>query len=105
MARMALLTSFPQNKQTIGQVFYGTSQRFFKLLCVSMKVDAVVAEVRAALAAGGCAVVGLQSTGEAAATARDLKHGDACGWVCVCRETLAGFIRHHFPTRVQARAV
>ena len=39
-------------------------QRFFRYLCVSAKVPAVLREAQAALAAQECVVVGLQSTGE-----------------------------------------
>ena len=53
-------------------VFWATMQRFFKLLCVSMKLPTVIAAIRAALADRHCAVVGLQSTGEAATTALEL---------------------------------
>lgn len=49
------------------RVFWGAQQRFFKLLCVSMKVPAVVRLARAALDAGQCVVIGLQSTGETSA--------------------------------------
>ena len=48
------------------RAFWGSHQRFFKQLCVSLKVDELVRVVRGALAAGQSVVIGLQSTGEAA---------------------------------------
>jgi hypothetical protein len=39
--------------------------RFYRALCISAKLDVLVAEVEAALAKGQCVVVGLQTTGEA----------------------------------------
>ena len=48
----------------LAQVYWGCHQRFFKQLIVSMKVDLVVAEAKAALAQGFAVVIGLQQTGE-----------------------------------------
>ena len=45
------------------RTFWAGQQRFFKLLCVSMKVPAVVRTAKEALAQGQCVVIGLQSTG------------------------------------------
>ena len=40
-------------------------QRFFKYLCIAAKVPEVVRIVKKGLMEGKCAVIGLQSTGEA----------------------------------------
>lgn len=117
--------------------FWGAHQRFFKLLCVSLKVPTVVEEVRrgrgarratpvlppswqppacsfacaevapspahprlqakAALLAGQCVVIGLQSTGEAAADAAGLEPGPVAGFVSTTRELAARFVETHFP--------
>jgi hypothetical protein len=82
------------------KVFWATMQRFFKLLCVSMKLPCVLAQVRAALAAGQCVVIGLQSTGEAATSAMELTPGEATPFVSVTREMLSRFIREHFPVHI-----
>jgi hypothetical protein len=82
----------------VWKPFWAAQQRFFKSMCVSAKVPAVVAETRAALAAGQCVVIGLQSTGEAAADALNLRPGDACGFVSVAREIITQLITNHFPT-------
>lgn len=86
----------------VWRPFWSAQQRFFKLLCVSMKVPAVVQEVKSALAEGNCVVIGLQSTGEAAADALNLVPGDNCGFVSVTKEIMLQFVRNHFPTTKQA---
>ena len=45
--------------------FWGTHQRFFRALCMAIKVPRVSQVAKAALAEGKCVVIGLQSTGEA----------------------------------------
>ena len=45
--------------------FWGSHQRFFRALCMSLKVPELVEIARQALAEGKCVVIGLQSTGEA----------------------------------------
>ena len=45
--------------------FWGSHQRFFRALCMSLKVPELVEIAKQALAEGKCVVIGLQSTGEA----------------------------------------
>uniref|UniRef100_A0A061SNZ4 Nuclear helicase mop-3 sno (Dead-box superfamily) n=1 Tax=Tetraselmis sp. GSL018 TaxID=582737 RepID=A0A061SNZ4_9CHLO len=85
--------------QTVWRTFWSTFQRFFKLLCVSCKVPTVVREAKAALAEGFCVVIGLQTTGEAAAEALALEPGAQCGWVSTTREMLERFVNDYFPTK------
>ena len=49
----------------VWRYFWGQHQRFFMSLCAAMKVPAVVRAARAALAKNKCAIIGMQSTGEA----------------------------------------
>lgn len=86
---------FPQ----IWKIYWSAMQRFFKLLCVNMKLGAVVSIAKEAIARGDCVVVGLQSTGEAAAAALNLNPGDACGFVSVTQEIVLRFLDDHFPVR------
>jgi hypothetical protein len=79
--------------------FWGAQQRFFKLLCVSMKVPVIVEEAKVALQQNQCVVIGLQSTGEAAADALDLQIGDQRGWVSPTKQILLQFVNTHFPTQ------
>jgi len=46
--------------------YWSAHQRFFKQLCISIKVPKIAAQAKAALDAGKCVVIGLQTTGESA---------------------------------------
>lgn len=46
-------------------VLFGSVQRFFRHMCMSAKVPAVVRLSQQALLENKCVVIGLQSTGEA----------------------------------------
>jgi hypothetical protein len=85
----------------VWKIYWSAMQRFFKLLCVSLKLPSVIDEVRAALEGGMCAVIGLQSTGEAATTTLELAPGSVTPFVSVCREMLSRFVRDHFPVHIQ----
>lgn len=50
---------------TIMAQFWGAHQRFFKYLCIASKVKHAVEAAKKAVEEGKCAVIGLQSTGEA----------------------------------------
>lgn len=79
--------------------------RFFHQLCIASKVPQVVARVRQALAEGHCAVIGLQTTGEASLQA-ELSHDLALDRLpSQCRELLRRYIDGHFPTEVDAGKV
>jgi len=43
------------------KAYWSAHQRFFKLMCVSIKVPTVVAEAKRALEEGKCVVIGLQA--------------------------------------------
>lgn len=57
----------------------------------------MVAEAQAAITAGQAVVIGLQTTGEAAADAMQLEPGQMCGFVSTTRELLSRFTSQHFP--------
>ena len=81
--------------------YWSVHQRFFKLLCISMKVPAVVAKANQALRQGNCVVIGLQTTGEAQDNMAELKVGEDVtqfGFVSTTREMLINFLDTHFPT-------
>ena len=52
------------NNGRIWQQFWSCHQRFFKQLCLGMKVPTIVKEAKEALDNGQCIVIGLQTTGE-----------------------------------------
>eukprot|EP00940_MAST-03C_sp_MAST-3C-sp2_P000905 g905.t1 len=54
-----------QRGKMTWRLFWAAHQRFFRYLCVSAKVPVVIDIVKRAIREGKCAVVGLQSTGEA----------------------------------------
>lgn len=53
-------------KGTVMRYFWGAHQRFFRSLCISMKVPTAVHLARKAIAEGKSVVIGLQTTGESA---------------------------------------
>jgi hypothetical protein len=65
----ASLCSCVQDAQPVT-VCRSAQQRFFKLLCVSLKTPTVVEAAKKALADGCCVVIGLQSTGVPTSCAR-----------------------------------
>lgn len=55
-----------QRGSSAMRTYWSAHQRFFKQLCISIKVPKIVAEARQALKDGHCVVIGLQTTGESA---------------------------------------
>lgn len=55
---------FMDPKKVMMREFWGAHMRFFRSMCTASKVTEVVRQARAALAAGECVVIGLQSTGK-----------------------------------------
>lgn len=101
-AEALVLTRRAGGKGQTWKAYWSLHQRFFKLLCVSMKVPVVVRRAREALAEGKCVVIGLQTTGESAETGLGLAPGAAVdGFASTVREMLVAFIRNHFPTRYE----
>jgi len=86
----------------VWKMYWGAQQRFFRLLCVSLKIPTVVAETKMALEAGHSVVIGLQTTGESSADALKLRSGDECGFISTAKEILLRFIKTHFPTYINA---
>jgi hypothetical protein len=82
--------------------YWGAHQRFFRCLCVAMKVPACVTEARNALARNEVVVIGLQSTGEAAQVAMlsDFKAGNVIGDTLpsACRHILSQYLEQNFPS-------
>ncbi|XP_033761230.1 LOW QUALITY PROTEIN: protein FORGETTER 1-like [Pecten maximus] len=84
--------------------FWASHQRFFKQLCMGMKVPSVIKKSTEALDAGFCVVIGLQTTGEASLEAEIGKNkGEITGFVSLCREILLRFITQYFPTMIEAQ--
>ena len=69
----------------------------------AVQVPVVAAEAQKALASGFAVVIGLQTTGEAAAESMGLQPGQACGFVSTTRELLQRFVETHFPTKSEPK--
>ena len=67
--------------------------------CWSVQVRTVVPEARKALEEGCAVVIGLQSTGEAAADSMGLEPGQSCGSVSTTKQMLRHFVATHFPLK------
>ena len=63
----------------------------------------VAAEAQKALVGGFAVVIGLQTTGEAAAESMGLQPGQACGFASTTRELLQRFVDIHFPTKAEPK--
>jgi hypothetical protein len=88
-----------------GKLYWSAHQRFFKLLCVSFKIPFVVEEVKAALRNGECALIGLQTTGEAQDTNLNFQYGQELNdHVSTTKEILRQFILVHFKTDIDGRS-
>ena len=93
---------------TVLRQYWSAHQRFFKQLCISLKLPKIVAEAQAALEQGKCVVIGLQATGESAleehisqTKAAGKKSAAAVtfkGFVSVTKFILTSFIESHLPT-------
>ncbi|EDV27087.1 uncharacterized protein TRIADDRAFT_54670 [Trichoplax adhaerens] len=82
----------------IWTVYWSCHQRFFKQLCMSLKVPAIVREAKAALDEGYCVVIGLQTTGEASLDNEITRQGNNThGYISTAKEILVRFILQHFP--------
>ena len=66
-----------------------------------MQVPKVIEEAQRALRDNCAVVIGLQTTGEAAADALGLQPGQLCGFTSTVQEMLQRFVATHFPTRYQ----
>ena len=82
----------------IWTFFWASHQRFFKQMCMSMKVPEIVKLAKEALVNGYSVVIGLQTTGEASMESEiDQNDGDVCGFVSLTKEILKRFIYQYFP--------
>jgi len=90
--------------------YWSAHQRFFKQLCICIKVPVIAEQARRALEQGQCVVVGLQTTGESALEDHLTKErqslsggGTYDSFISVTKFILKSFIDTHFPTTASAR--
>eukprot|EP00939_MAST-03C_sp_MAST-3C-sp1_P003299 g3299.t1 len=88
-------------KGKVWSAYWSTHQRFFKQLCLALKLSYVVTRAKNAIERGESVVIGLQTTGEAALNAAIATLGEeAAAKVSVLETVLVRFLRTHFPVQV-----
>jgi hypothetical protein len=105
--RAAMETACEETKDKRGvKAFWGAHLRFFRALITAIKVPFVIEQCKEALRNGHCAVIGLQSTGEAslnyAAEQMNMRTGDEVPSGELLSPTYWSarrFLEEHFPIR------
>ncbi|XP_062226679.1 protein FORGETTER 1-like isoform X2 [Phragmites australis] len=86
------------NSNQIWRLYWASHQRFFRHMCMSAKVPAVVRLAKEALAESKCVVIGLQSTGEARTEEAVTKYGvEMEDFVSGPRELLLKLVEENYP--------
>ncbi|RLM74220.1 protein strawberry notch-like [Panicum miliaceum] len=86
------------NSNQIWRLYWASHQRFFRHMCMSAKVPAVVRLAKEALAEDKCVVIGLQSTGEARTEEAITKYGvEMEDFVSGPRELLLKLVEENYP--------
>ncbi|KAK1365814.1 putative Zinc finger, RING/FYVE/PHD-type, protein strawberry notch [Heracleum sosnowskyi] len=82
----------------IWRLYWAYHQRFFRHMCMSAKVSAVVKLCQKALTEDKCIVIGLQSTGEARTEEAVAKNGtELVDFISGPRELLLKFVDEYYP--------
>ncbi|KAL1815046.1 hypothetical protein DCAR_0519278 [Daucus carota subsp. sativus] len=98
LSASAILTSEKPNSSQLWRLYWANHQRFFRHMCMSAKVPAVVRICSEALAKDKCIVIGLQSTGEARTEEAVTKYGaDLDDFISGPRELLLKFVDENYP--------
>ncbi|WVZ94507.1 hypothetical protein U9M48_040390 [Paspalum notatum var. saurae] len=86
------------NSPQMWRLYWASHQRFFRHMCMSAKVPAVVRLAKEALAEEKCVVIGLQSTGEARTEEAIAKYGiELEDFVSGPRELLLKLVEDNYP--------
>ncbi|KAI6691687.1 hypothetical protein NL676_028515 [Syzygium grande] len=94
----SFLTDEKPNTSQLWRLYWASHQRFFRHMCMSAKVPAVVRLAKQALTEDKCVVVGLQSTGEARTEEAVTKYGvELDDFVSGPRELLLKFVEENYP--------
>jgi hypothetical protein len=98
LSASAFLNSEKPNSSQLWRLYWANHQRFFRHVCMSAKVPAVVRLAKQALADDKCVVVGLQSTGEARTEEAVSKYGlELDEFISGPRELLLKFVEENYP--------
>ncbi|KAH9315300.1 hypothetical protein KI387_023927, partial [Taxus chinensis] len=86
------------NASQLWRLYWASHQRFFRHMCMSAKVPAVVRLAKQALLEDKCVVIGLQSTGEARTEEAVTKYGaELDDFVSGPRELLLKLVEDNYP--------
>ncbi|XP_031383242.1 protein FORGETTER 1 isoform X1 [Punica granatum] len=98
LSASVLLNEEKPNSSQLWRVYWSSHQRFFRHMCMSAKVPAVVRLAKQALHENKCVVIGLQSTGEARTEEAVTKYGlELDDFISGPRELLLKFVEENYP--------
>jgi len=89
--------------RTMWCSFWAAHQKFFKYLCISLKVPVVTQIAKEALENDKCVVIGLQSTGESKTLEALEEDKNLNEFVSTARATFESLIDNHFPAPPRPR--
>ncbi|KAL8461796.1 hypothetical protein ACS0TY_033048 [Phlomoides rotata] len=98
LSASTFLANEKPNSSQIWRLYWASHQRFFRHMCMSAKVPAVVRLSQQALLDNKCVVIGLQSTGEARTEEAVAKYGlELDDFISGPRELLFKFVEENYP--------
>lgn len=98
LSASAYLGDEKPNSSQLWRLYWASHQRFFRYVCMSAKVPAVVSLAKQALMEEKCVVIGLQSTGEARTEDAVTKYGiELDDFISGPRELLLKFVEENYP--------
>ncbi|CAA6668669.1 unnamed protein product [Spirodela intermedia] len=98
LSASAFLYEEKPTSNQLWRLYWASHQRFFRHMCMSAKVPAVVRLAKQALLENKCAVIGLQSTGEARTEEAVTKYGlELDDFVSGPKELLVKLVEENYP--------
>ncbi|VFQ58762.1 unnamed protein product [Cuscuta campestris] len=98
LSASTLITETKPNSSQLWRLYWANHQRFFRHICMSAKVPAIVRLAKQALKENKCVVIGLQSTGEARTEEAISKYGlELEDFISGPRELLLKFVEENYP--------
>ncbi|XP_024977453.1 protein FORGETTER 1 isoform X5 [Cynara cardunculus var. scolymus] len=98
LSASAFLGDEKPSSSQLWRLYWASHQRFFRYVCMSAKVPAVVGLAKQALMENKCVVIGLQSTGEARTEDAVTRYGiELDDFISGPRELLLKFVEENYP--------
>ncbi|XP_031115069.1 protein FORGETTER 1 isoform X1 [Ipomoea triloba] len=98
LSASTFVTDTKPNSSQLWRLYWANHQRFFRHICMSAKVPAVVRLAKQALMENKCVVIGLQSTGEARTEEAVSKYGlELDDFISGPRELLLKLVEENYP--------